>query len=556
MTVTERLMKPGSFSVRLREDYPWSTAAAVDMFDHIVITPTRLEPIAAYSDANILAAAIYTGVITDKPSPRGFDGAGLAWWLGSDEGIGKILDTPAVLSAATLSTWVTLLLGYYSPLTAGTITNTGLGTLTATYQWCTQREALDAICRALGAEWRTNPSFTLDAAKSPDLFVTSPTVVITRKDEGQDGPYRGLDGTLIVTAKDVRQYVTKAITVAQGQGASVATASSSGSTTYRDGRNNLVVLERLVNAPSDASTNAAAIAAQQVGQWNQVRRELSLSSRTYNVTRHARPGDYVYAFDQLAELVDPANQIIFRGEVISPIKLRVYALTWPITRGMGVYARRSTGASYTYVDLTDYVEWEDDTDVIWDVGAAPRASNDVNAATAGATAYLGANAEVAARATPDVILSPGTSGRVILGTRTGFIPLGGGSASLGVGTAANSAGPTFIINPGPSITAKAGDVVRIVLTAPFTTTGAAVGSVSFIGIQGYLSGVPTTLYSPLQAIPSIAAQYGGDGALVTPLITIPTDGTWSFTATAQTSSGTINYVAGNTQLSVEHWGIR
>lgn len=392
MTVTERLMKPGSFSVRLREDYPWSVASAVDVFDHIVITPTRLDPIAGFSDADILAAAIYTGVVTSKPSPRIFEGAGLAWWLGTDEGLGDLLDTAATQSAATLSTWVTALRP--SSLSAGTVSNTGLGTLSATYQWMTRREALDGVCRALGAEWRVNPAFTLDAAKSPDLFVSTPTVVITRKEEGQDGSYRGLDGTLIVTAKDVRQYTTKAIAVAQGQGATAATGSSSGSTSYKDGLNNTVVLERLVNAPSDSSANASTIAAQQVGQWNQVRRELSLNSRTYNVTRHAKPGDYVYVFDQLAELTDPANQITFRGELISPIKLRVYALTWPIERGMGVYARRS-GATPTYTDLTDYVEWEDGSDVQWDVGAAPRSSNDTDAASAGASAYLGANAAIA-----------------------------------------------------------------------------------------------------------------------------------------------------------------
>lgn len=396
MTVTERLMKPGSFSVRLREDYPWSVASAVDVFDHIVITPTRLDPIAGFSDADILAAAIYTGVVTSKPSPRIFEGAGLAWWLGTDEGLGDLLDTATTQSAATLSTWVTALRP--SSLSAGTVSNTGLGTLSATYQWMTRREALDGVCRALGAEWRVNPAFTLDAAKSPDLFVSTPTVVITRKEEGQDGSYRGLDGTLIVTAKDVRQYTTKAIAVAQGQGATVATGTSSGSTSYKDGLNNTVVLERLVNAPSDSSANASTIAAQQVGQWNQVRRELSLNSRTYNVTRHAKPGDYVYVFDQLAELTDPANQITFRGELISPIKLRVYALTWPIERGMGVYARRS-GATPTYTDLTDYVEWEDGSDVQWDVGAAPRSSNDTDAASAGATAYLGANAAIAERAT-------------------------------------------------------------------------------------------------------------------------------------------------------------
>lgn len=395
MSVTERLMKPGGFSLKLRNDAPWSVASAVDMFDHIVITPTALEPIGGFSDANILASAIYTGVVTAKPGAYSVEGAGLAWWLGTDEGLGDLLDTAVTQSSATLSTWVGALRP--SSLSAGTVTNTGLSSHSATYQWMTRREALDAVCRALGAEWRVNPAFTLDAAKSPDLFVSTPTVVVTRKEEGQDGAYRGLDGSMIVTAKDVRHYTTKAIAVAQGAGSTVATASSTGSTSYKDGLNNTVVLERFVNAPTDTSANASAVAAAQVGQWNQVRRELSLSSKTYNVTRHAKPGDYVYVFDQLAELTDAANQITYRGELISPIKLRVHALTWPIERGMGVYARRS-GATPTYTDLTPYVEWESD-EVRWDVGAASRSSNDADPATAGGAAYLGANPAVAERTT-------------------------------------------------------------------------------------------------------------------------------------------------------------
>ena len=538
MAVVERLMKPGSFSVRLREDYPWSVAAAVDVFDHIVITPTRLDPIAGSSDADILAAAIYTGVVTSKPSPRIFEGAGLAWWLGTDEGLGDLLDTAATQSAATLSTWVTALRP--SSLSAGTVSNTGLGTLSATYQWMTRREALDGVCRALGAEWRVNPAFTLDAAKSPDLFVSTPTVVITRKEEGQDGSYRGLDGTLIVTAKDVRQYTTKAIAVAQGQGATVATGTSSGSTSYKDGLNNTVVLERLVNAPSDSSANASTIAAQQVGQWNQVRRELSLNSRTYNVTRHAKPGDYVYVFDQLAELTDPANQITFRGELISPIKLRVYALTWPIERGMGVYARRS-GATPTYTDLTDYVEWEDGSDVQWDVGAAPRSSNDTDAASAGATAYLGANPAVAARVTgtgsgcglqaafstagSDGTLTNATLDTLFLGTETrdtdGFAVAGSSSAV--------------------TIPAGKGGVYAVTVHCEQMTSGT--------GTDGYMAVVLTGTYARTLIAPAFSAQGTFEWSGTLRLAAGDT-----ITCKIRQNSGTDKTLSGNSFISVERIG--
>ncbi len=394
--ITERLMKPGSFSVRLREDYPFSVASEVDLLDHIVITPTRLDPISGFSgDANILDAAIYTGVITRKASPRIFEGSGLAWWLGTDAGIGDVVDVTAEATSA-LSTWVTAILAFGNGITAGSVSDTGLSSVTAAPSWCSPREALDLICRVAGAEWRVNPDGTLDAAKSPNLFVSTPTVVVTRKEEGQDGAYRGLEGSLIVTATDAEQYTTEVYVVGQGNGSTVVTEIASGSTSYKTFANTTPVLRRLVNAPTEPTANAAAIASAQVALWNQVRRELSLSSRTYNVTRHIRPGDYVWAFDQLAELTDAANQITYRGELIAPIKLRVHALTWPVEQGMGVYARRS-GATPTYTDLSDFVAWETG-DVVWDVGTAARAANDVDAATSGSTAYLGANPAVAARA--------------------------------------------------------------------------------------------------------------------------------------------------------------
>lgn len=150
------------------------------------------------------------------------------------------------------------------------------------------------------------------------------------------------------------------------------------------------------------------------------------------------------------------------------------------------------------------------------------------------------------------------SGRLRLGIthRSGYLPLGGGTAIMPGNTNVNNAGPTFLITPGPSIPAQAGDLVRVAVQAPFTTTGATVGSVSYVGFQAYLAGVPTGIYQPLQSIPNVAAHYGGDGLLMSGFFQIPTAGTWSFTCTAQTSSGTITYIAGNTQLTVEHWGIR
>jgi len=395
VSVTQRLMKPGSFSISLQPGFLQSITSRIARFDHVVITPTPLDPIEGFSDADILGQAIYTGVIRKMPSPRTLEGADLSAWLGTEDGLGDNFGA-AVEQTQTMSAWVSsILTAAGNGITAGTLTNTGLSSLTGAPSWCSPREAIDWVMRGAGAEYRMQPDGTLDAAKAPDLFVSTPTTVVTRYEEGQDGPYRGLEGELISTAADVEQYTTEVQVIGTGQGVSVVVETATGSTTFKTFTNTTPVFRRFVNAPSEVAA-AGAVASMQLGLWNQERTEVALTSRTYNVTRFVAAGDYVWVYDPAAGLVDPAEQIDYRGGVISPVKMRVHALTWPVHSGLGVYLRKS-GATPTYIDLTPFVEWEQG-EVRWDVGAAPRASNDVDAKLAGSTAYLGANAAVAERA--------------------------------------------------------------------------------------------------------------------------------------------------------------
>lgn len=396
MSVTQRLMKPGSFSISLQPGYLQSITGQIARFDHIVITPTPLDPIEGFSDAAILAQAIYTGVIRKMPSPRTFEGADLSSWLGTEDGLGNNFGATLEVTQS-MSAWVSsILTSAGNGITAGTLTNTGLSSLTGAPSWCSPREAIDWVMRSTGAEYRMMPDGTLDAAKAPDLFVSTPTTVVTRYEEGQDGTLRGLEGSLIVTSADVEQYTTEVQVIGAGMGGSVVVETATGSTTFKTFTNTTPVFRRFVNAPSEVDA-APAVAATQLGLWNQERTEVALTSRTYNVTRVVSAGDYVWVYDQAAGLVDPVNKVDYRGGVITPIKMRVHALTWPVHAGLGVYLRKS-GVTPTYIDLTPFVEWEQG-EVRWDVGAAPRASNDVDAKLAGSTAYLGANAAVAERAT-------------------------------------------------------------------------------------------------------------------------------------------------------------
>jgi len=395
VTVSEYLMKPGSFTVNLARSLPYRLWTAIRELDHVVITPARLDPISDHSDANILSTAIYTGVILAKPSPTSISGQGLAWWLGTDDGRGDLLTTAVTNTAGALSTWITSLRP--SSLSAGTVTDSGTTTLTYTYQWMSRREALAHMCRQVGAEWRINPNLKLDAATEANLFVTTPTTVITRQPEGRDAVYLGLEAVDIGLSRDVDGYTT-AITVVGRSGDQdiAALATATGSNVYVDGNNNNVVLRRLANAPTETASTVSAYATALLALYSSLRRSVTLSSRSYAIPASVRPGDYVYVFDPEADMTDTANQITWRGEVVAPVKLRCKGYTWPIQQGMGVYVRRS-GSTPVYTDITDHVEWEGDT-TTWEVGTSV-ADAEQDPTQLGA-AFLGVNPEVAGRMAP------------------------------------------------------------------------------------------------------------------------------------------------------------
>jgi hypothetical protein len=385
MTVTQRLMKPGRFHVELRDDYPDSIAAACALFDHIVITPTPIDPSlvsttrresSGVGDSVFLAASIYTGVITSKPSRRILEGCDLSFWLGTDQGLGALMGANYTISTGELGGWVGLILAG-AVLTAGTITNGSYGSIEYPYNWVTRRELLDQICRIAGAEWRVNPNGTVDAAEPATLW-TSPTqnsgIVITRHAEGMDGSLRGLEGSLMVPASDVEGYTTKVYAVGpniSGSAEPFDYANASLSTPFVDLNNNPVVMERAIDVGQGVShAELQGLANATLNLNGSVRREISLGSNTYNVTRFIRPGDSAFVWDHAAELSDPANTIMYRGELINPMLLRVRALTWPVEKGLGVYLRKS-GSPPSYLDLSPYLNWESE-DVQWEVGAESR----------------------------------------------------------------------------------------------------------------------------------------------------------------------------------------
>lgn len=405
MTVTERHMKAGQFTLDLTDEIPYATFSAIQEFDHIVITPTRLANPLALTDSGLLGSALYTGVILGRQTNRRISGQGLAYWLGTDDGRGDLLDTAVTLSAANLGTALTALVP--SSLTySGFAISPPAGTVTATYQWITRREAIDSVCRALGAEWRITPNgrFVADSAQYIAEFDESGlnpgfTFLTRRRSGAYEYNRRTVQAQDLARATDVAGYTTKVIVVGKkGDGALIATGSATGANVYKDFNNNNVVLERFANAPQVPSASLNSYATAVLGLYSSTRRSITLSSDTHVLTTSGFPsavraGGVVYVYDVEAGLTDPLNYFAHRGEILKPVKLRVRSLTWPVREGMGVYVRRS-GATPTYTDVTDYVKWEN-SPTQWEVGASMFDLDQDPQQVGGA--FLGVNPEIVNR---------------------------------------------------------------------------------------------------------------------------------------------------------------
>jgi hypothetical protein len=255
------------------------------------------------ADATMLTGALYTGKIEERPSRGTIEGKGIAAWLGNDDGT-SVIETAISNTAASLTTWITALL--VNGVTVGTITNTT--TYTGTFLNVTYREAIDQVCLATGAEYEVKPNFTINAAAAATLF-GAPTVVVTRKPEGVDGQYRGVEGGLLDQSVTATRQARKIVVVGQGGATGSATNAS---LLLKDKAGNAPTLTRLVDAASEPVGNLAGLASATLA-LSGVRREFDVSSTSPGVRNYVRPGSYVYVWDVDSGIYDTANQIVFRG---------------------------------------------------------------------------------------------------------------------------------------------------------------------------------------------------------------------------------------------------
>lgn len=370
MSVEQRTSKPGAFTINLKDSVPFSIRELLAPFGHVVITPTHVDP-NALGDAGMLSAARYTGIVRVIDGQRNvLSGPGLIAWLGDEDGKGDILETEVRKTAGTFASWIASLLP--SSLTSGTITDPG-GTLTHATNYISRRVAMDFVMTHFGADYRVSPNGTFDAGPASALFNVTPTAVALRRSSGRDLNVTGLQVTDLTVQQDSDDYSTRVVLLAEGgfSQLKVGAANLGVATPYKNLLGGTLVMKRIVSAPETPQTNANGFAALQLGRFDQLRQAVSLSTDTYDIGRDVVPGDYIYVYDEIAGLVDTANEVFYRGSVLHPIILRVYAYNWPIQRPMGVYYRDKDGA---YTDLSEHVEYEDGA-TTYEVGAKSRAED-------------------------------------------------------------------------------------------------------------------------------------------------------------------------------------
>tara|TARA_R110002020_G_scaffold24372_3_gene80302 strand:+ start:771 stop:4193 length:3423 start_codon:yes stop_codon:yes gene_type:complete len=394
MAVTERLMGAGSFNVDFSQsETPTEVVEAIKEWGHIVLTANQVD-INTLSDAQILSTARYTGIILNRSLEENvvsITGQGLQLYLGDGQSkgmviaesknIGKVRNYIGTTLAETLfnSTAQTnkplgimrTEAGNSQAITQGTITNPA-GTYTGSHFVQTALGALKEVSEQLNVEYKINANGTIDAGPSANLFVgvnTNPTTIVVKSGYGDDPEFDGVVPQGLRTEFDATDFVNRVDFVGEvgyfDTATDVAGEANLASNPYKDLHGNALTRVALVQEPDIAIAQLNNRATLMLNELSRVKKVLNLDLQQYEVEGDMRAGDFIFAFDPDIGFKDTSTEAaaesrsmyeaVFRGQTITPAKVRVQGLTWPIKSGMGVYFRDKDG---NYTDLTQYVTFE------------------------------------------------------------------------------------------------------------------------------------------------------------------------------------------------------
>ena len=382
MSVTERLMGTGRWDLQFRPDTPLSVLAAIDVkrfgFGHIVVTSTRAN-LDETIDFDRLKSARYIGVLRHRPSLYQFGGPGLAMWLGDEDGKGALLEQNDY--GTTLTNWRTLL----TPPGWSGVGASMAGPFTRDVVREVAIEVLPDVCSFFGVEWKVgydDLGFQLWIDTVANLFRTTPNAMILRETSTQ---MRDLDvlgvGASFNVEQDLQDWTQQVNYYTGDEATPVLTTASLGGEQAKDVpyRNVNGLAIEMTRAIEDFGTSSAGatMAPAQFGRFHRAHEAVTAASTEYDISPYVRCGDFVWIYDPARDLVSQTNEVYFRGRLFHPLKIRVTGHTWPLRQGMGVYFRRwidndSTTWGHDWVDLSDWIEWENGTAETVELGDLPR----------------------------------------------------------------------------------------------------------------------------------------------------------------------------------------
>ena len=378
MAVTEVLRALGGWSLQVRSEIPQDIWDALGYFGHIVIHSGPVDSRVG-GDA-LLDSARFVGVLRDKSNTAAefsIGGPGMAMWLGDEDGKGAVIESLLSIEDKTFEQAVRLILPPASShILEGTYFNLPgpPPNYTGTFQWVSQREALNYLADVMGADWKVLGTGRLNAGPASSLFVTTPVTAVVRRDSGVDMAMRGFRGNLR-TQQDLADFTTRTVVMMDDGSGGTTTADADiapGLNPFLDIHGATLRMTRLIAESSTDPTNAEARAQLQLNRFSGATNAIELSTSEYDVKGDAAVGDSIWVFDPEIDVFDEANEVIFRGVRMYPMKLRLVETTWPVVRGMGVSYRDKNGL---WFDLSDYITWETgDTELV--VGDFNRDLND------------------------------------------------------------------------------------------------------------------------------------------------------------------------------------
>jgi hypothetical protein len=360
VSVTEVKEALGTWSLNLRPETPREILDAITAspFGHIAIVPGQVDPVGAGD--GLLSAARYVGVYRGRAAKNEghtLNGAGMAFWLGDEDGKGAVLVSAVNSASASFATAVTSVIPT-DRLTVGTLYSIpGSGTWTDSAQYKSAREALSYITDSYSTDtypvsWRVNGNGTVDAGRDVDLWpsTASPSALLVRTGGGRELAVTGLDGALELD-QDVEDYTTQVVLLAEGEGTSTVTATASTASPYKNLKGNPVVITRLVSEYETSAGNASARAQLQLNRFTSPRKAVSLSTDDFDVRGTFGVGDTIMVYDPDTGFVDTNREVAWKGQPINPAALPVTELTWPIPAGWTVAFRTGLGV---WIDLSRY----------------------------------------------------------------------------------------------------------------------------------------------------------------------------------------------------------